>query len=95
MEHVEGKTQLTMDLFAPGMSVLHRAGIGGLAATLRWIETSVPPGRHPPGEWEVTERNVVLRWDKPEGAGPLLEQLFSLAFQIDNRGLIHLPPKIP
>ena len=30
--------QLTMTLFAPGMTALHRAGLGGLACTLKAME---------------------------------------------------------
>ncbi len=37
----EGLASLTMGLFAPGMTILHRAGLGGLAATLRSIERNV------------------------------------------------------
>ena len=33
---------LKCDLFAPGMTPLHRAGLGGLVSTLRWIEKSLP-----------------------------------------------------
>ena len=33
---------LTCDLFFPGMTPLHRAGLGGLASTLQWIETHLP-----------------------------------------------------
>ena len=31
-------TSLTLDLFAPGMTMLHRAGLGGLACSLRAME---------------------------------------------------------
>jgi CRISPR-associated protein Cas8a1/Csx13 len=97
---------LTMSLFAPGMTVLHRAGLGGLACTLRWIEKAygdgilsekdVPggpwPGEKPP--WEIDEQTVTLRFGSPEKAGKFLKRLFALAFQIKD-GLIYLPGQYP
>jgi len=35
---------LRMELFAPGMSVLHRVGLGGLACTLRALERDTADG---------------------------------------------------
>jgi len=81
---------LTLDLFAPGMSPLHRAGLGGLATTLNWIEDKVPTDRRPAGEWSVDDRQVVLKWERPEDAKDFLRRLYELAFQIDD-GLINLP----
>jgi CRISPR-associated protein Cas8a1/Csx13 len=80
---------LTIDLFEPGMGPLHRAGLGGLAATLRWIEERVEPARRPPGRWSVDDRMVIMSWDTPEGAGPFFRRLYELAFQLDE-GLIWL-----
>ena len=54
--------ELTIDLFEPGMSPLHRAGLGGLACTLRWIEETGEPIERPPGSWTVDDRAVTLRW---------------------------------
>lgn len=92
---------LTMNLFAPGMSALHRAGLGGLACTLKAIERRLKNGRiakkdlpapfdgdSPP--WEIDEQSVTLRFGKPENAGEYLKKLFAFAFQIRN-GLIYLP----
>ena len=81
---------LTCDLFAPGMTPLHRAGLGGLASTLRWIDRSLPDAERPPGQWIIDERSVVLAWQETEGAEPFFERLFSLSFQIQG-GLIYLP----
>ena len=81
---------LSCDLFAPGMTPLHRAGLGGLVSTLHWIEKSVPVGERPPGEWSIDERSVTLSWEKSEGAQPFFEQLVKLAFQIQE-GLIYFP----
>lgn len=80
---------LKCDLFAPGMTPLHRAGLGGLVSTLRWIEKSLPDEERPPGQWTIDERSVTLSWAE-EGAKPFFDRLFSLAFQIQE-GLIYLP----
>ncbi len=78
---------LTCDLFAPGMTPLHRAGLGGLVSTLRWIERS---GERLPGQWTIDERSVTLTWEKNGGSKQFFDRLFSLAFQLQD-GLIHLP----
>lgn len=93
---------LTMRLFAPGMSILHRAGLGGLASTLKAMERQYRAGllraeqlpapfegNEPP--WEIDEQKVTLRFVKPENAGEYLRKLFAFAFQIRNDGLISLP----
>ncbi len=81
---------LSIDLFQPGMSPLHRAGLGGLAATLRSIERDRPVDQHPPGQWSLNHRRVELTWDSPQGAKPFFKRLYELSFQIKN-GLINLP----
>jgi CRISPR-associated protein Cas8a1/Csx13 len=82
---------LTIDLFEPGMSALHRAGLGGLACTLNWIETTEQPIQRPPGAGIFDNRRITLRWGGgPEGARAFFEQLYRLAFDIRD-GLIHLP----
>lgn len=83
-------TTMRLSLHDPGMTPIHRAGLGGLAASLRWIELHVPRKDHPPGQWSVEPHTVTLAWDKPEGAGPFLKALFALSFQLRN-GLIFLP----
>jgi CRISPR-associated protein Cas8a1/Csx13 len=93
---------LTMRLFAPGMSVLHRAGLGGLACTLRAMEQNYNAGRLseaklpapfvdgvPP--WEIDEQSVTLRFGKVEKAADYLKKLFAFAFGIRPDGLIVLP----
>jgi CRISPR-associated protein Cas8a1/Csx13 len=91
-----------MHLFAPGMTLLHRAGLGGLACTLRYIEQAqrkrqlsearVPgaPWQGGQAPWEISEQEVTLRFGAPEKAGEFLERLFRLAFQTVD-GLIYLP----
>lgn len=77
-----------MSLFAPGMSAIHRAGLGGLACTLKAIE------RQPSAErlkFEITRHTVTLQFGTPENAGTYLERLFRFAFKVRNDGLISLP----
>lgn len=93
---------LTLNLFAPGMSALHRAGLGGLACTLKSMERRVKNGQiakkdlpapfdgdMPP--WEINEQSVTLRFGKPEKAADYLSKLFTYGFGIRKDGLISLP----
>lgn len=94
--------ELRMDLFEPGMTVLHRAGLGGLACTLKYIERAyragallddeVPGGPwaddHAP--WEFDDRSVTLHFGCPDGAAEYLKRLFAVGFDIKD-GLIYLP----
>ena len=80
---------LTCDLFAPGMTPLHRAGLGGLVSTLRWIDKSLPDTERPPGQWTIDEHSVTLSWNEA-GAKSFFDRLFNCAFQIQE-GLIYLP----
>jgi CRISPR-associated protein Cas8a1/Csx13 len=93
---------LTMRLFAPGMSLLHRAGLGGLACTLRALERQYEGGLLPEAKlpapfadgsppWEIDEQSVTLQFGKPENAGQYLKKLFAFAFGIRKDGLIELP----
>jgi hypothetical protein len=91
-----------MRLFAPGMTALHRAGLGGLACTLRYVERAyqqgalsdddVPGGpwndpESPP--WSVEPDRVTLQFGGPERVGEYLQKLFAQAFQIeDGTGLV-------
>src|ERR1700722_2319706 len=92
---------LTMGLFSPGMSMLHRAGLGGLACTIHAMERHyeaglLSRGKLPAGfdsnsfPWDVGEQTLTLRFGKPECAGDYLKKLFAFAFQI-REGLIYLP----
>lgn len=82
--------ELTCDLFAPGMTPLHRAGLGGLASTLYWLARKTSTTQHSPGEWSITERAVTFRWDGQKEVEALFKELFSFAFQLKD-GLIYLP----
>lgn len=79
---------LKMSLFGPGMSAIHRAGLGGLACTLKAMEREFD-GVEPP--WEVARQSVTLKFGKPENAGKYLERLFNFAFKLRSDGLISLP----
>jgi len=95
-----GPDHLTMRLFAPGMSLLHRAGLGGLACTLMAMKSQADRLRQedklpsqfrdgtPP--WDITADSVTLNFGKPENASEYLKKLFAFAFQIRD-GLIYLP----
>lgn len=77
-----------MELHAPGMTALHRAGLGGLWMTLEAIE-------HDPrlmsaytalGEWERAPRAVILKWT---GAGAtLFQRLLQDAYPVTGEGLM-------
>src|SRR6266851_2851226 len=84
---------LTMNLFAPGMSALHRAGLGGLACTLVALERQFKnglitkdkfpapfEGETPP--WVIDEQSITLKFGKAEKAGEYLKKLFAFAFGI-------------
>lgn len=92
--HLATRDHLPMQLFAPGMTVLHRAGLGGLACTLNYIKKAhsqgalldeeVPGGPWMDGRepWDVGEQSITLRFGRPENAREYLKRLFSVAFQI-------------
>jgi CRISPR-associated protein Cas8a1/Csx13 len=93
---------LKMSLFAPGMSELHRAGLGGLACTLKAMERQHAAGllseKKLPGPmlgkefpWEITDDSVTLKFGEPEKAESYLKKLFEFAFGIRKDGLIVLP----
>src|SRR3954453_15774116 len=84
---------LTMNLFAPGMSALHRAGLGGLACTLRALERQFKNGLLSKDQlpdsfagdelpWVIDEQSVTLKFNKPENAKEYLKKLFGFAFRI-------------
>ncbi len=94
---------LTMTLFAPGMTAMHRAGLGGLACTLqamkRQHELDLLDPNTLPGPvaadgvypWDITDDSVTLRFGKSTRARDYLEKLFAFSFSITPSGLIYLP----
>ena len=77
-------TSLTIDLFAPGMGPLHRAGLGGLAATIKRLGLTESDG------FVFDDRSVTLSWSKSATAATFFEDLYKKAFAIRD-GMIHLP----
>ncbi|MBA2227425.1 MAG: type I-MYXAN CRISPR-associated Cas8a1/Cmx1 [Thermogemmata sp.] len=93
---------LILHLFAPGMSLMHRAGLGGLACTLDVLRQRYDKGLLTDAEvrplildgqpqWDIEEQQITLRFGTPENAGAYLQKLFQFAFQITPEGLIYLP----
>jgi CRISPR-associated protein Cas8a1/Csx13 len=84
------------------MTLLHRAGLGGLAATLKAIERHRRLGRlsneDTPGSptssaalpWRVEPDLIALDWGEPAEAREYLRKLFAFAFRIKDK-LIDLP----
>ena len=94
---VQAPTSITLDLHAPGMTPLHRAGLGGLAATLRAMEQRHRRGRLPAAElpgggvtWTISPQSVTLDGGEPDQAAGYLEKLFRFGFGLRDR-LIDLP----
>lgn len=78
------KNELTIDLFGPGMTALHRVGLGGFWMTLRKFERDGI--RVPGGNWELTNRCVTLRWNgNPQ---TFFASLFKESFKVDKNGLL-------
>lgn len=70
------------------MTAFLRAGLGGLATALLWLERLGSVG---PGRWELASDAVHLAWEGDEPA-PFLRWLFERSFQLDpEHGLIRLP----
>jgi CRISPR-associated protein Cas8a1/Csx13 len=93
---------LTMKLFDPGMTAMHRAGLGGLACSLRYIEDnaqSLLDDQLPGGPWEdnrppwkVETEEITLDFGTPAGAAEFLKRLFKISFQIvGSSKTIYLP----
>ena len=94
--------RLVMSLFAPGMSLMHRAGLGWLACTFDFIEREVRdcrieeyrlPGwpwtdEKPP--WRIEPQRITLEFGEPTAAAEFLKRLFAIAFQVKDN-LIYLP----
>jgi len=93
---------LTMNLFAPGMSMLHRAGLGGLACSLRAMERDVKKkklpenlragGKWPEGQppWTISEQSIALDFGEAENAADWLKALFAYSFDL-KEDLFFLP----
>ncbi len=78
---------LTMRLFAPGMSAIHRAGLGGLACTLKAMDRKCGGTKSS----TISKHEIKLHFGKPEKAEAYLRKLFEFAFKVRKDGLISLP----
>ena len=96
-----GQGSILMSLHAPGMTLMHRAGLGGLACALKAIERDYQDGLITEGRlpapfvsnkppWHINRDGVELLFPAPEKAGAYLKNLFSLVFNIRKDGLIYL-----
>lgn len=83
---------MTINLFGPGMTALHKVGLAGLWMTLKVFEDesrSKARLEKLGGSWECNDTSVTLRWDKqPE---KFFQALFEESFKIDKNGLIWFP----
>ena len=95
--------ELVLRLHEPGMTPMHRAGLGGLAATLRALERRIArrlisPDAIPGGPrteeadkpWRIEPHQITLKFGTSEGAGDYLKKLFAFGFGIKDK-LIDLP----
>ena len=97
----EPPNYLTMNLFDPGMTILHRAGLGGLASSLRYIKRAwksdviltdeLPGGPWPEGKppWDVSAQSITLRFGDPKEAREFLAPSFPVVVPAEGRA--HLP----
>lgn len=83
---------MTINLFGPGMTALHKVGLAGLWMTLKAFEED---GRAKTklekkgGSWECNDTSVTLSWKKePES---FFQALFEESFKIDKNGLFWFP----
>lgn len=102
-DQAEESFTLTLDLFAPGMTAMHRAGLGGLVCSLRAMERDVQARKYkgdlPAGKWEkegppwkIEETKVQLKIGKAEDARDWLKALFEYSFQVsEDEPLFFLP----
>lgn len=76
----------TLSLNGPGMTAMHRAGLGGLAATL----LALAPQDAPDGSaWDVSETRISL--ESRAGLGQLLEWIIERGLAIGDDGVIAFP----
>lgn len=85
-----GAGSLTIDLFAPGMTALHRVGLAGLAMTLQALESDGSADELARlGEWQATDRAVTFRWS--DDGKQFFNALLQASFRLTDSGLIWLP----
>ncbi|QGQ25777.1 type I-MYXAN CRISPR-associated Cas8a1/Cmx1 [Gimesia benthica] len=95
MVSVNDLKTIELELHAPGMSPLHRAGLGGLACTLHAWQKGMCSGAGTnwdyPFRFEIKTDSITLELSEPQQAANALQKLFEFGFQINSDGLIFLP----
>ena len=87
-----GRGSLTINLFGPGMTALHKVGLAGLWMTLKALEDdphALKLLREAGGSWERAETSVSLHWNR--NSEPFFKALFEESFKIDGNGLLWFP----
>lgn len=81
--------EVRIDLHAPGMTPLHRAGLAGLWMTVRALNNAkkLPKGSLPP---TLDAEGLVLRWEDAQ-QDRFFNELFRSGFGVAKDGLIDLP----
>jgi CRISPR-associated protein Cas8a1/Csx13 len=82
MSQVHG---MRLELFAPGMTLLHKAGLAGLWMTLKGFEERRLQLKA--GSWKLADRSVELHWTD---RAAFFESLFANSFKLTRSGLIWL-----
>ncbi len=80
--------KIHLDIREPSMTFLHRAGVAGLFAQLKYLQQlnlQPPYGLN----WSLTAQTIDLDWTGSDRDA--LQWLFSESFQIDRDGLIYFP----
>ncbi|MGA2666420.1 MAG: type I-MYXAN CRISPR-associated Cas8a1/Cmx1, partial [Nitrososphaerales archaeon] len=84
--------ELRMELFGPGMTGLHKAGLAGLWMTLRSFEddpAAMKALRSAGGSWILSETEVTLRWTG--STEQFFDALIKQSFRLYKDGLLWLP----
>jgi CRISPR-associated protein Cas8a1/Csx13 len=76
---------MRLDLFAPGMTLLHKAGLAGLWMTLNRFEERRL--QLEAGSWKLADRSIELHWTD---RAAFFESLFTNSFKLTAGGLIWL-----
>ncbi|MDI7218345.1 type I-MYXAN CRISPR-associated Cas8a1/Cmx1 [Leptospira santarosai] len=80
--------ELKLSLSNPGMSDLHKVGLGGLYMTLKSLD--LKKKKIPGLEYSFNKREVVLNFDDKK-LGKALAELIKYSFKIDKTGFFHFP----
>jgi CRISPR-associated protein Cas8a1/Csx13 len=88
--HNDSSSSMTISLFGPGMTAIHKAGVAGLWMTLRSLERDQHAKQRlldAGGFWDLSNTEVSLHW---KGKG-FFKALFQESFKIDKNGLLWFP----